>query len=465
MSAPALGEALQQVPSFRDFMEGVCRDTVGGRHVLLLTGGHASPALLRVGLEGALARIQGPMLRLVTLAEQFPEESPAAFLARVTGLPEEQFHPASRSAGPSSFRTIYDVVWLEGVEALPAPQAKAWLEFFKLSTRYATPASHVFVLPLSQRRPPLQEVSSDTQMALHAWWGRLSVLDMRLVCRLTVQEPRLTPESLWREAVLPFVAGSDITLAARLWEAILEPEAPVMEVLRGYGREQGLEATAVREAVRRLGRSKGERTAGSLPPPSWLPLCELTTTACALLEDAPAVRNRLWRGQAALLMPRLNRLRMEVCKELSTRHSRTWPRRYGASVMDEEQQRSVEEDPLSTEFKPLETILRRLGAGGQRYLPLVHSSRSASSRTCRISRTDWTWAERPQPPPPILPAVVLSQPPGSCAADHTPPAPRWDVLQTRRSVCMLAPALTKEVRNGRSGSTPGERQQQVLQAD
>ncbi|HEX5746502.1 MAG TPA: hypothetical protein VFZ09_09675 [Archangium sp.] len=389
MSAAALSEALQQVPSFRDFMEGVASDIVGGRHVLLLTGGQVGAPQLRAGLEGALARSQGPLLRSVALAEQFENEAPSVFLSRVTGLPEEQLRPASRPMETGGFQTVYDVLWLEGVEGLSPARAKAWLEFFRLSTRYAAASSHAFVMPLRRMMVPLQDITSDTRLALHWWWGRLSGLELRLMCRLVTRESLLSPESVWREAVLPHVVDGNVGLAAKLWDVVLEPEATLLDALRRKAREQGLEPSALREVLRRLGRPKAERSAGDLPPAAWRPLWEmgaawhnvehgpeLTVLALAALEDLPAVRNRLWRGQSALLMPRLNRVRMEVCRALTEKHGRSWPTRFGAAFMDEEQRRRVEEDPLSTEHGPLENILyRRPDVGGQRFLPLVQLSR------------------------------------------------------------------------------------------
>jgi hypothetical protein len=388
MSPEVLESALGQLPAYRAFAEALAREAVEGRHVLVLTGGQVEPAVLRPGLEAALARCQGPMLRHVPLAECGEGEAPAAFLARMTGLPEESLHPAGASAEGSDWTAVYDALWLEGLGQLPAGRAAQWLEYFRLCVRYARPASHVLVLPVRRQTGPLAELSPDTRLGVYHWWGRLSVLDVRMLCRLGEQEPVGSVEAVWREAVLPHLADGSATLTARLWEVVLGPEAELLEVLREHARQR-MEIGALREAYRALGRQRPERAQAEAPPPVWRLLWELgaaqssaeygpelTAAALALLDEVAAVRYRLWRGQAALLLPRLTQLRMALCQELTDRHGRSWPLRFGAPYMDEEQKRRVEEEPLATEFGPLEFILQwRQDAGGQRYLPLVQRGR------------------------------------------------------------------------------------------
>lgn len=388
MSPEVLEEALGQLPAYRAFAEALAREAVDGRHLLVLTGGQVEPTVLRPGLEAALARCQGPMLRPIPLAECGEGEAPAAFLARMTGLAEESLHPASAPAEGTGWAAVYDALWLDGLGQLPAGRALQWLEYFRLCVRYARPASHVLVLPVRRQTGPLIELSADTRLGVHHWWGRLSGLDVRMLCRLGEQEPVGSAEAVWREAVLPHLADGSATLAARLWEVVLGPEAELLEALREHARQR-MEVGAVREAYRALGRQRTERAQAEAPPPVWRPLWELgavqcsaeygpelTAAALALLEEVAAVRHRLWRGQAALLLPRLTQFRMALCQALTDRHGRSWPLRFGAPFMNDEQKRRVEEDPLATEFGPLELILQwRVEATGQRYLPLVQRAR------------------------------------------------------------------------------------------
>lgn len=389
MSAPALDEALGQLPAYRAFAETLARDTMDGRHLLVITGGQVEPSALRAGLESALGRSQGAMLRTVSLQECIAGEDLAGFLGQATGMEAEQFRPSSAFGGTSGFVVVQDLLWLEGIEHLPEREAVRWLDFFRLRTRYGGVTSHVLALPLRRLPAPLAELSSDTRLALHYWWGRLSLLDMQLLCRLGELEPLGSPECLWREAVLPHLVDGSISLVSHLWEVVLESETLLLAALKEHARAQGLEQAKLREAVRKLGRPRPETRRAESPPAAWQALWEmgaaqssaehgpeLTTAARALLDDTAAVRNRLWRGQAALLLPRLTRLRLAICQALTEKHGRSWAMRLGAAFMDEEQRRRVEADPLATEFGPLEFILqRRPEAGGQRYLALVQRAR------------------------------------------------------------------------------------------
>jgi hypothetical protein len=389
MSVPSLDEAVAQLPSFRSFADAVARDVLRGRHALVLTGGALEESHLRLGLEGALIRNHGPSLRSVFVSDSAPDESPQSFLAHVTGLPEEQLHPRLKpEESGDDFRPVYEVFLLEGLDRIPPERAEPWLEFFRLTAKYSTSASHVFVLPLRRLPQSLVGWNSDTRLALYWWWRRLSVLDMRLVCRLGEQTPASSPEVLWREAVLPQLVVGDLVLATQLWDLVLQPEAMLMSTLQEHGRQRGLEAGTLREAVRRKGRSGREPSQEGPPPPVWQSLWEMGAAQCsvehgpelsvlalAMLDDVTGLRSRMWRGQAELLLPLLTRLRMAICQTLTEKHGRGWPLRYGKAWMDEEQQRLAAEDPLSTEFGPLEIILRRPEVGGQRFYSLVQAGR------------------------------------------------------------------------------------------
>ncbi|NOK17821.1 hypothetical protein [Corallococcus carmarthensis] len=389
MSMPTLDEAVAQLPSFRHFADAVARDALGGRHALLLTGGAVDESYLRSGVEAALLRNQGPSLRPVFLSDCDVGEPPVSFLARVTGLSEDQLHPKLKSeATGDDFQPVYEVFLLEGLERLPPARAEPWLEFFRLTAKYGGSASHVFVLPLCRLPRALAGMTSDTRLALYWWWRRLSVLDMRLVCRLGEQSPANSPETVWREAVLPHLVVGDLSLATQLWDTVLQSEAVLMSALREHGRQRGLEAVSLREAIRRRGRPGRDLGQEGPLPATWLPLWEmaaaqcsvehgpeLTVLALAILEDVSGLRSRMWRGQAELLLPLLARLRMAICQILTDKHGRGWPLRYGKAWMDEEQQRLAAEDPLSTEFGPLELILKRAEVGGQRYQAIAQALR------------------------------------------------------------------------------------------
>jgi hypothetical protein len=103
---------------------------------------------------------------------------------------------------------------------------------------------------------------------------------------------------------------------------------------------------------------------------------ELTTAALAVLEQLPDFRNRIWRGQAALLLPHLDQLRISVCRVLTDNHGKGWPIKFGARLFLEEERAQVEADPMSTEFGPLEIILRESrNASDKRYHPVVKRAR------------------------------------------------------------------------------------------
>ena len=51
---------------------------------------------------------------------------------------------------------------------------------------------------------------------------------------------------------------------------------------------------------------------------------------------AAALQSRFWRGQAGLVLPRLDVVRLEVCRKLTARHGKGWAKRWRLPESEEE---------------------------------------------------------------------------------------------------------------------------------
>jgi hypothetical protein len=381
-------EALMQLPSARRFSEALAHDCIQGRNVLVLTGAQLAPESLRLLLDDALGRCRGPRVHAVRLEDCEADETPSAFLSRVAHTNEDAFRPSlSQSEGEDVPDTLF---LLSGLECLPVKLQECWAEYFVTWTQYPAVRTHVLALSAASTPGKLHAVVGDTRLAIHSWWQGLSTLEVRLLCRLCTSATEDWAASRWREAVLPHVVGCDMRLVARLWDVVLESEDALAEALREYGQGLGLSKMRLDSLAQGLRQAAMARLDERTPRGTWGIAwslgaahtsqeygTELTAAALAVLEQLPDLRNRVWRGQAALLLPHLDQLRMAVCRVLTERLGQEWPIKFGARLFDDEDREQVKADPLSTEFGPLEIILRESRfPGGKRYHPVVKRARA-----------------------------------------------------------------------------------------
>jgi hypothetical protein len=99
---------------------------------------------------------------------------------------------------------------------------------------------------------------------------------------------------------------------------------------------------------------------------------ELHTAALAMVEDRSAINARIWRGQAALILPRLDWPRYRLCDHLTQKYGRDWPVRWCTPDSSEEHD-DVKTTPHACQWGYLRHLLSTVPQlrGENRFLSLA----------------------------------------------------------------------------------------------
>ena len=197
------------------------------------------------------------------------------------------------------------------------------------------------------------------------WWGFPSSLEMRLACRITNDQQSGEVElGRWREYVLSGLVSSDVQLGSEVWS---EVEKDIEQIVEGLARfwdtvEDPTAIPSVDGLSELVKDYQGPFDIGQeLPLHFWEPWSKgaLVYTPEHGLEVHPAllahagrkieVEKRLWRGQAELLLPILNEVRLKVCTHLTGAYGDDWPVKWGAPASEYELEQ-VKITPLATEL-------------------------------------------------------------------------------------------------------------------
>ena len=197
------------------------------------------------------------------------------------------------------------------------------------------------------------------------WWGFPSTLEMRLACRIVNEQDGNSFEvGRWREHIVPGLVGSDVQLALEIWTEVDKDIEHTIGSLRDFwaNGEEPATISSMDALVEAVKNYQGAFAIGQeLPKDFWEPWAKgrLVYTPEHGLEVHPAllahsghrveVEKRLWRGQAELLLPVLNEIRLRICAELTDAYGSDWPFKWRepASGYDLEQ---VKITPLATEL-------------------------------------------------------------------------------------------------------------------
>jgi hypothetical protein len=305
-----------------------------------------------------------------------PDDDPLDVI--VEGLGHEWSSPeAPRTVGAMLRSDLIPDATVVDCTGLPASALSAWEG---LARRWAdatkaladaggrTPAIAVFCRDVG---PGTHSLPEEIHLRWRCSWGMPSALEMQLLCR-EAGMPGDALEGRWREFVLPALACGDTDLAQDLWQACTVSLDQLLTVLTDYGRRRGWTAVGL-AALTEAGALCGMRRGGDRERPPAKPavrlwaqgvlVCtleygvEIHTAAAAVLGGNDVIRHRLWRGQAALLLPVLDRVRLALCEALAGDLGPDWACHW-EKPDSEAEARAVAEDPLACGWGHLAHLAR-----------------------------------------------------------------------------------------------------------
>ncbi|MGI6379322.1 MAG: hypothetical protein ACOX2R_00895 [Anaerolineae bacterium] len=268
-----------------------------------------------------------------------------------------------------------DIVYLRGYGKVPEERRHRWVrllsDWVEISKRMADggarPTALCLVAPADEA---LEEVSTDVLLTTHCWWGFPSILETRIALRQMTTPEMSSFSSIWREHLIPAIAGPDPRFLSLLSEECELEKCSVSRSCTEYARSRGweteqLERWHAQDFLRRA------RTASADHPPSdgrrlWAAGvlqftpergAEIHTAALEVMGLTARVLHRIWRGQAEFLLPTLELIRLRICEDFVRRHGRDWPLGWLAPETEEEEDQ-VRENPLACSWGYLCAVLR-----------------------------------------------------------------------------------------------------------
>lgn len=367
------------LPTIDLFIARIADDLVNRRSVVVVLPNRLDPYGIWNSLQERLWKREY-QTKEIYLSDSFGSDGP------VDGLSQslEIAWPENRT--PRTVENLYqtctslpDVVFLGEMENLAHDSRSDWLTFVQ---RWAD-VSHsrmgerqekcAFCVILPAKSIEGHIPKKMLLLAIHWWWGFPSRLEMHLHCRTRSQIYGHSPMAHWRENILPELVGSDMEAVEHLWDAVVGTNDEILDSLSRYATEIGWSAErllswgAEKEPV---ASARSPRTALGEPAEKWFRLwangvvycteengIEYHAAALATLGLSDQLDHRLWRGQAALLLPLLDQLRLEICTRFTNRFDFDWPFRWGRPESDMEEE-ALRQSPNSCQWGYLKYLLR-----------------------------------------------------------------------------------------------------------
>jgi hypothetical protein len=365
-----LASRVLEVPSARIWIQGVAHALAIGESAFSVFPETVDPAPI-IDAVVVAADLRGCTVAEIDIATSSADLPLLVVLAQALGMPKVPETPEQLVALdglPSAIR-------LFGFDGLPAHAAERWARLIERTARaskaHATlglailcpVATHTKIAFLPTPAPHLQ---------IHWWLGTPSAAELVVVCRGEHESTDPARQS-WREHLLSSLAGSDAALAESFWRIVFEPTDIVGNALRAYATGRGwtsnefdklgiaqIVASPLAGRNREPPRERELWALGAVVQTQEFGL-ELHSAALALLGRDGEWIQRVWRGQASLVLPVLEDLRVRICQKLTATWGSDWPLRW-YPPQSEEEYREVTEDPQAASWGLLTHLYRSVPA-------------------------------------------------------------------------------------------------------
>jgi hypothetical protein len=371
----------------RRWIDGVSHRLVLGEQVLALFPPTVD-ALPVVQAIVVVVEERGCRVAEIDLGDLHPAHPPLVSLPAALGVTDR--HVMATPEALADLPGLPDVVHATSIDRLAPDRAEQWLALMLRLARVTggrRSRPPAVLCPVSEPARLAAFPAAAPRLAVVRWSGIPSATELRLACR-EVSDAADVPRRLWREHVLSSLCGNDVRLAERLWDVVFESRDAVRASLLAYAEERGWTDKALEHAgAAGLGAMTSSlsvsevKAAGAVWAMGALIATEefgteLHPAAMAVLRREAGWIHRLWRGQAILVLPLLEDLRLRVCLDLSDTFGQGWPFQWQPPASEEER-REVSETPLAASWGFLSHLYRTVPLLGRdvALAPLVQRAR------------------------------------------------------------------------------------------
>lgn len=370
-----------QAPSVQRLLRAIVEDLCSGRSTIVATPDGVAPSLIWHEVERELSQ-QRWLSRELDVSGS-PNQTPFIVLEQgLTLALSTPRTPRTAAAAQQLIRQNHDapyVICLSGFEELSRDVIGGWLRFISdwkdasSSVEVVDQAPVVLCVMLPAAVMPgldIVPIQTDAFLEIHEWFAVPSVLEVQLLVRADTDRFRLSTSGLWREHLLPSLAGGDVHLVDALWDAILDDDEQLYFALEAYAATRGWDTNVAIPMSGTTSRIVSAPHPATLPDDwwclwqtgaaHWTPEYGLEVNAglLAVHRRTDELKHRCWRGQASLLLPMLDHLRLAVCRQFADWFGSHWATRW-CEPRDYEEAFQVRMNPMASQWGHLAQISRK----------------------------------------------------------------------------------------------------------
>jgi hypothetical protein len=368
-------DQLHVIPSVQQFLSSIQEDLWMGSNVIVLLPPGILPDDLWTKIVDFLLLKEEVEFEVLSLEAHTGKSNPVSVLKEEFSLDWESQRANHTIDNLSRAANLPGVIYLKGFQKLERSDQEPWIGFLKQwgqkCQQLANPghSNSVFCVIEPAAKFPFDSLESDLRLKYFWWWGFPSVLETQLLCRTANDVYAWGAEAQWREQILPALSTSDFSLLSIFWDEIHKSPEEITDKLRAYADE--LDWDDLDQFFNQGNRFENNalEELRSYPPVRlrnlWARgiICankefgiEIHPAALVKLGRKSELNHRLWRGQAQLLLPIIDNLRLDICKLLTDKLGDDWPLK-SCEPDSWQELEAIKKNPLAVEWGYLNHLI------------------------------------------------------------------------------------------------------------
>jgi hypothetical protein len=219
-----------------------------------------------------------------------------------------------------------------------AKEVEHWVQSFARWAEACRSSGSLSSLALLMCVEHIEEIllpTTDVRLAYSIWPGAPSALDVRMLCRYISSE--IDSEAQWREFIIASLSGNDLELAECLWEYACSPFEVILSVLENYAFNRNWSSDEILKKLEHWHPIPAGCILNPKPNSNGFKLIcrgltvytpefgeEIHSAALMLLGRQTEILHRVWRAQAALILPIIDDIRRRICDYFTFRYGSQW---------------------------------------------------------------------------------------------------------------------------------------------
>ncbi len=344
MEVIRINDKIFQMPTVRHLVTSVTDDLAQERSVLLLTPDYIEPEFLWYEIHNQLISRDCQVTIIDSPNSRSKYDSTSKIVSSHLGWDDDGCYTAGDLLDATLSRVSDSISPVDVIHVKNTGSNRMDSEWISFMSEWAqicqdSPHSITFCFIVPAKNIMSYPTKQEVKFVIHHWWQIPFPSEVRVICQKELLAYERGPEALWKGYLVPSLASNDVRFAEFIWDDVCLYTKKIEQKIVDFAAHRSWSV----DYIQKLNNEELSQTDLNNSPETLTPNTALWDLwAAGVLVYSPEygierhisaliamgrkeeLAHRLWRAQTPLLLPFIDRLRLQICQRLTEIHGPEW---------------------------------------------------------------------------------------------------------------------------------------------